>query len=122
MGISDEEKARRAFIVANATASSALEGIHPDETMKALNERYINGDFSDVEELGVVTRSYLRKKHNLPPNAVDSLALLAVDNIYPSKEGLALFAAIERGEMTVEEAKEVVKQRARQYGGSSKQV
>ena len=65
MNISDEEKARRAFIVANASASSALEGIHPDEEMKALQERYINGEFADAKELGELTRAHLRKKYNL---------------------------------------------------------
>lgn len=65
MNISNEERARRAFTVANASASSALEGIHPDDEMQALQVRYINGEFADAHELGEVTRKYLRKKYNL---------------------------------------------------------
>lgn len=55
----------RAQIIANVRASFALEGIEPDEEMKALEERYIHGDFADAEELGELTRVHLRQKYNL---------------------------------------------------------
>jgi len=50
----------------------------------------------------------------------DTLASFAVDNIYPSKAGLALFIAVDSGEMTREEAIEAIKQRAFRYGQRGK--
>lgn len=61
----NHNRQERAFIIANAAASSALEGIYPDDEMKALEERYINGDFANTHELGEHMRVYLRKKYNL---------------------------------------------------------
>jgi hypothetical protein len=117
MTISDEEKARRTIIISNVRASFALEGIEPDEEMKALEERYIHGEFADAKELDELTRAHLRKKYALPPKSFDAtLALLAVDNIKMSPEGMALLHRIDRGDMTIEEAKEAIKQRAIRYG------
>lgn len=56
----------------------------------------------------------------LSKTSKDTLALLAVDNIYPSKAGLALFIAVDSGEMTTEEAIEAIKQRAFRYGQGGK--
>jgi len=65
--MNDESKINpnRAQIVANVRASFALEGIEPDDEMKALEERYINGEIVDAKELGELTRAHLRKKYNL---------------------------------------------------------
>jgi len=57
--------------------------------------------------------------HTFSRTTNQTLALLAVDNIYPSKAGLELFAAVDRGEMSAAEAKESVKARARAYGAAS---
>lgn len=51
----------------------------------------------------------------LSKTSKDTLALLAVDNIHPSKAGLALFIAVDRGEMTREEAIKAIKKRAFRY-------
>lgn len=48
-----------------------------------------------------------------------ALAILAVDNIQLSKAGLNLFSAVDRGDMSIEEAKDSVRARARAYGASS---
>lgn len=48
--------------------------------------------------------------------ANQTLALLAVDNIYLNKQGLDLLAAVDRGELSTAEAKEAVRSRARAYG------
>jgi polyhydroxyalkanoate synthesis regulator phasin len=117
MPISSDEKARRSQIIANVRASFSLEGIEPDSEMKALDERYMNGEFADAHELGEVTRAYLRKKYNMPSKSVqDTLASFAVDNIKLSPEGLGRFYAVDRGDMTTEEALEEVRQRAMRYG------
>ncbi|GBQ27271.1 hypothetical protein AA0472_2372 [Acetobacter estunensis NRIC 0472] len=42
--ISDVERARRAEAIRQATASVALEGFVRDETMLALDQRYIDGE------------------------------------------------------------------------------
>ena len=52
-------------------------------------------------------------------NAAQAIALLAVDNVCLSKEGLKLFSAVDSGEMTIEDAKEAIKARARAYGCST---
>jgi hypothetical protein len=117
MTISDEEKAKRSFVIRNVRASFALEGIVPDEEMKALEERYIHGEFADAKELDELTRTHLRKKYAIPPKSFDAtLALLAVDNIKMSPAGMALMHRVDRGEITTEEAIEAVKQRAIRYG------
>lgn len=55
----------RAQIVANVRASFALEGIQPDEEMKALEQRYINGQIADANDLGELMRAHLRQIYNL---------------------------------------------------------
>lgn len=117
----DYSRAERNFMVRNANASSALEGIPLDENVADLQQRYIDGEFANAEILGEHVQAYLRKKYNLPPKPTKfkadvTLDLLAVDDLYPSKAGLELFEKIDRGEMTIEEAKEQVKIRARKYG------
>lgn len=52
-------------------------------------------------------------------SANQTLALLAVDNIYLSKSGLDLFAAVDRGEVSIADAKESIKARAHAYGSKS---
>lgn len=47
--------------------------------------------------------------------ASQSLAILAVDNIRPSQEGVALLQAIDRGEITPNQAIEAILQRAANY-------
>lgn len=42
--ISDAERARRAGVIRQATANVALEGFVRDETMLALDQRYISGE------------------------------------------------------------------------------
>lgn len=44
IAISDIERARRMEIIRQATASVALEGFVRDETMIALDQRYIDGE------------------------------------------------------------------------------
>ena len=56
----------------------------------------------------------------LSKTSKDTLALLAVDNIYPSKAGLALFVAVDRGEMTRDEVIAAIKKRAIRYGQGGK--
>ncbi len=60
--------------------------------------------------------------HTFSRTTNQTLALLAVDNIYPSKAGLELFAAVDRGEMSAADAKESVKARARAYGSATTTV
>lgn len=52
----------------------------------------------------------------LSRNAAQALAILTVDNIRLSKAGMELFTAVDTGEMTIAEAKEAIKTRARAYG------
>lgn len=54
------------------------------------------------------------------PSANQTLALLAVDNIHLNKQGLELFAAVDRGDMSTAEAKDIIKNSARAYGAASK--
>ena len=43
--------------------------------------------------------------HTFSRSAKQTLGLLAVDNIHLSSQGLNLFAAVDRGEMTIDDAK-----------------
>ena len=52
-------------------------------------------------------------------NSLQALAILAVDDIRPSKAGLKLLHAVDSGEMTIEEANEAIKVRAREYGATA---
>lgn len=76
----------------------------------------MNKDIDDQEN-GTIEDLDLSR---LSKTSKDTLASFAVDNIYPSKAGLALFIAVDSGEMTREEAIEAIKQRAFRYGQNAK--
>ena len=56
-----------------------------------------------------------QKPHQWSWAASQSLAILAVDNIRPSKQGIELLQAIDRGEITPNQAIEAILQRAANY-------
>lgn len=59
---------------------------------------------------------------NFSRSANQTLVLLAVDNIYLNKQGLELFAAVDRGDMSTAEAKHIIRIRSRAYGAASQTV
>jgi hypothetical protein len=60
--------------------------------------------------------------HIFSRSAKQTLGLLAVDNIHLSSQGLNLFAAVDRGEMTTDDAKEAIKKRAYAYAATGTTV